>query len=295
MPPPTIAILAAGSMGSAVATRLTSHGLTVLTSLAGRSPSTRQRATDAGMQDVPFSSIPRRADFFLSILPPSEAESIARAYLEAYRASAGDSDSERETEKYYVDCNAVSPQTVKRIAKNFEGIPGLKFVDAGIIGGPPKEGYDPTFYASSDKEEALKGFEGLREFGVRIEGLRGGGVGVGDASALKMSYAVRRWLLDVVVMVGRNNLALESSVGDHEGLDGSFDDYDTMYVLLLHPTPFTDPTPTIHAHLFRHIAIPPRHYPYPTTATQPPTPPPQPHPRPSYTSSPTPNPSSSNA
>lgn len=117
MPPPTIAILAAGSMGSAVAARLTSHGLTVLTSLAGRSPSTHKRATDAGMQDVPFSSIPRHADFFLSILPPSEAESIAKAYLEAYHHSAGDDgETDSETERYYVDCNAVSPQTCRKLS-----------------------------------------------------------------------------------------------------------------------------------------------------------------------------------
>lgn len=210
MSPPTVAILAAGSMGSAVAARLTSHGITVLTSLHNRSPSTRKRALEAGMKDLSFDDIPRRAALYLSILPPSQAETIAADYIRAYSANA--TEVEGEEERIYVDCNAISPQTVKRIAKSFEGVRGVKFVDAGIIGGPPREGYDPTFYASSDEASALARFEGLREFGMKITGMRGEGAGVGDASALKMSYAVspfpierHRWQsIDVASPVGHN-------------------------------------------------------------------------------------------
>ena len=57
----TIAIVAAGAMGSAVAARLTAAGCTVLTNLDGRSDATRRRALEAGMIDVPFTDIPRRA------------------------------------------------------------------------------------------------------------------------------------------------------------------------------------------------------------------------------------------
>lgn len=185
----TVAIVAAGSMGSAVASRLTSHGITVLTSLNDRSPSTRKRALEAGMKDIPFADIPRQASIFLSILPPSQAETLAQDYIRAYNANTTEVDGGEE--RIYVDCNAVSPQTVKRIAKSFEGVRGIRFVDAGIIGGPPREGYDPTFYASSDDLKALVSFEGLGEFGMKITGMRGEGAGIGDASALKMSYAVR--------------------------------------------------------------------------------------------------------
>ena len=44
---PTIAIIAAGAMGSAVAERLTRRGATVLTSLDGRSQKSRARAEAA--------------------------------------------------------------------------------------------------------------------------------------------------------------------------------------------------------------------------------------------------------
>ena len=184
----TIAIVAAGAMGSAVAARLTAAGCTVLTNLDGRSDATRRRALEAGMIDVPFTDIPLRASCMLSIIPPSDAQSLAERYLEACRASANAG----VATPVYVDCNAVNPQTVKGIATLFKQT-GIGFVDAGIIGGPPREGYFPTFYASADQHDlfALGALEELRTYGMKLAVLKGDGAGAGDASALKMSYAVR--------------------------------------------------------------------------------------------------------
>ncbi|KZV71151.1 6-phosphogluconate dehydrogenase C-terminal domain-like protein [Peniophora sp. CONT] len=187
MSAPTIAIIAAGAMGSGVARRLTSAGVSVLTNLDGRSSSTRKRAQDAGMRDTPFAELPR-AEIMLSILPPSDAEALAKRYLEAWHSSGSSNPKSSEAGPIYVDCNAVSPKTVKEIASLFEGS-GIRFVDAGIIGGPPSEGYDPVFYASADDAAALEAFQSLGQHGLKISSLTGEGVGIGDASALKMSYA----------------------------------------------------------------------------------------------------------
>ncbi|VDB95370.1 unnamed protein product [Peniophora sp. CBMAI 1063] len=187
MSAPTIAIIAAGAMGSGVARRLTSAGVAVLTNLDGRSPATRKRAEDAGMRDTPFAELPR-ASIMLSILPPSDAEALAKRYLEAWHSPGTANSKSSESGPIYVDCNAVSPKTVKEIASLFEGS-GIRFVDAGIIGGPPSEGYDPTFYASADDDGALGIFNSLGQYGLKISSLTGEGVGIGDASALKMSYA----------------------------------------------------------------------------------------------------------
>jgi 3-hydroxyisobutyrate dehydrogenase-like beta-hydroxyacid dehydrogenase len=56
---PTIGLVSAGAMGAAVARRLTSHGYTVLTSLEGRSHSSKERARMAGMQDASLEGISR--------------------------------------------------------------------------------------------------------------------------------------------------------------------------------------------------------------------------------------------
>ncbi|KAI0782131.1 6-phosphogluconate dehydrogenase C-terminal domain-like protein [Abortiporus biennis] len=192
---PTIAIVAAGQMGSGVAKRLTSppHSLTILTNLEGRSAASHRRAKEAGMEDISLSEIIQKADWVLSILPPSEAFGFARKFRDAV-----DSETLSSNDVRFVDCNAVNPETVKRIrdvlVEDSEGSRRkVRFIDAGIIGGPPnlKTGYDPVFYASVDEgdEDLLAAFEGLKEFGLNVKGLRGEGAGVGDASALKMSYA----------------------------------------------------------------------------------------------------------
>ncbi|KAG9316205.1 6-phosphogluconate dehydrogenase C-terminal domain-like protein [Chiua virens] len=173
---PRFAVVAAGSMGSAVAMRLTSAGCTVFTNLDGRSELTRQRAKEAGMIDVSLTDLVVEANWILSILPPRDAVSFA----EKVRGAA----------LMFADCNAVSPETVKQIAAIFAGT-GIKLIDAGIIGGPPRDSYDPTFYASAATEDRslLDGFVALSKYGLKISPLTGEGAGVGDASALKMSYA----------------------------------------------------------------------------------------------------------
>lgn len=184
---PTLAVVSAGAMGSAVARRLTTAGCTVLTNLDGRSAATRERARAAGMQDVPLPELASRAQWVLSILPPSEAYAFAQSYRDAHATTAGSATAGRVA---FADCNAVNPQTVKRIAGLFSGT-SIKFVDAGIIGGPPKDAYDPVFYASVDPADAdvLDDFTALAKYGLRISPLKGEGAGIGDASALKMSYA----------------------------------------------------------------------------------------------------------
>ena len=72
----TIAILAPGAMGSAVARRLSENGARVLTSLKGRSEATLKRAADAGMVSAEDAAI-ADADIILSIVPPGEAVALA--------------------------------------------------------------------------------------------------------------------------------------------------------------------------------------------------------------------------
>jgi 3-hydroxyisobutyrate dehydrogenase-like beta-hydroxyacid dehydrogenase len=114
------------------------------------------------------------ADVFLSILPPDQAEALARRLAPALTALA--------KRPVYVDCNAVSPQTVERIAAIIAPT-GAEFVDAGIIGGPPREGYSPAIYASGP---AVAKTAILRDWGIDWRPIDGP---VGTASGLKMSYA----------------------------------------------------------------------------------------------------------
>ena len=183
---PVVAIVAPGAMGAAVGKRLVDNGLKVLTSLQGRSEATVARAKAAGMADANDKEI-AAADFILSILPPGDALALAERFAPALQAS--------NAKPVYVDCNAVNPKTVERVAAAIAPTE-CPFVDAGIIGSPPspvpnppplagegRVGGSPRFYASGP---AAPRFARLRDYGLDVRVLGGA---ASAASALKMSYA----------------------------------------------------------------------------------------------------------
>jgi len=170
---PVVAVIAPGAMGAGTGARLAEHGVTVLTSLRGRSAETIARARKAGMREASDEEI-ASADLFLSILPPGEALPLAERFAPLLKAS--------NRKPVYVECNAISPPTVERIAAAIAPT-GCPFVDAGIIGSPPREGYDgPTYYASGPDAQR---FAALSQYDLDIRVLDGP---VAAASALKMSY-----------------------------------------------------------------------------------------------------------
>ena len=171
----TVAVIAQGSMGAGVGKRLHENGAEVRTLLSGRSAESAERARAAGMKPAPDErALLVGADFFLAILPPSEVENLARRLAPTLSALA--------EKPVYVDCNAISPETATRVAAIVEPT-GARFVDGGIIGGPPRPGYSPAIYASGGAagETAV-----LRDWGIDWRVIDGP---VGAASGLKMSYA----------------------------------------------------------------------------------------------------------
>jgi L-threonate 2-dehydrogenase len=171
---PVVAVIAPGAMGAAVGQRLVDNGLKVLTSLKGRSADTQARAKAAGMTGASDEEI-AASDFILSILPPGDALSLAQRFAPALAAS--------NAKPVYVDCNAINPKTVERVAAAIAPT-GCPFGDCGIIGSPPKPGdAGPRLYASG---VGAQRFATLRDYGLDIRVLGGG---MSAASALKMSYA----------------------------------------------------------------------------------------------------------
>jgi len=171
---PVVTIVAQGAMGSGVGARLVEHGLEVTTSLAGRSEASAKRARDAGMRPVSDEEA-AAADYFLSIVPPGDALQLAEKFAGIIKRG--------NRKPIYVDCNAVNPETAVRIGDVISES-GAPFVDAGIIGGPPRrDGYRPAFYASGPDAGR---FASLTEFGLDARPMEGP---IGAASAMKMSYA----------------------------------------------------------------------------------------------------------
>lgn len=174
----TVAIVGAGEMGAAVGRRLREAGARVLTSLAGRSADSIARVRDASLEAVnDDDTLVRDANFVLSIVPPGVAVEVA----ERLRGPLA----RTHAKPAYVECNAISPATCRRI---HDLLGANTFIDAGIIGGPPVAGTQdpakgPRFYASGADARMLTR---LGAFGLDIAILDGP---AGAASGLKLSYA----------------------------------------------------------------------------------------------------------
>ena len=150
--PPTVSVIAPGMMGSAVAKRLTAAGVKVRTSLKGRSAATIARADAAGMTDATDLELVQ-SDFILSIVPPGQAVALAERLVSAMR------DARRKP--VYVDCNAVSPDTVMRIDRIVRDAGGT-FVDGGIIGPPPEADSTKPVSTCPVPPRTGRGFAGIR-------------------------------------------------------------------------------------------------------------------------------------
>jgi 3-hydroxyisobutyrate dehydrogenase-like beta-hydroxyacid dehydrogenase len=135
---------------------------------AGRSEATRKRAESIGMTSCEsLAAIADHCETLISICPPHAAEEVAEAV-----AGVG-------FDGIYVDANAIAPATARRVGERFE-----HFVDAGIIGPPPRTGGTTRLYLSG---EAANGVSTLwTDSPLEVRVIRGG---AGAASAVKVCFA----------------------------------------------------------------------------------------------------------
>jgi 3-hydroxyisobutyrate dehydrogenase-like beta-hydroxyacid dehydrogenase len=170
----TIGIVSPGDMGQAIAQCLIRQGFTVLTALKGRSTRTCRLAEQAGIEDAgAIAGLVERCDVLLSILVPSAAVATAREAADAMRASG--------KTPLFADCNATAPQTAQ-VMNELITEAGGHFVDAAIIGPPPRGNAGARLYVSGPQAARLTPLGGSN-ISVRVVGER-----IGDASAVKMCY-----------------------------------------------------------------------------------------------------------
>jgi hypothetical protein len=154
-----VGLLHPGEMGAAVGLVLQANGHEVLWASEGRSDATRERAgtfSDAGT----VSALTEQAELILSICPPHAAVDVARA-------AAGFAGT-------YVDANAISPMRAQEVAAIQP-----RFVDGGIVGGPPHEPGTTLYLSGSGAAGVAVLFLGSN-LQPRV---------VANASAMKMAYA----------------------------------------------------------------------------------------------------------
>jgi len=170
-----VGIMSVGDMGAGFGDVLRQNGIQVYTCLAGRSDLTRLRAKEAGFIDTPdLEALVGQIDLFISVLVPSEATQLALDVAAAMIRTGA--------RPAYADANAIAPQTVQKIEAIIRDA-GANFVDAGIIGGPPRSGYSPHIPCSGPDTAIFEAL-GKHALNVNVVGDR-----IGQASGLKMVYA----------------------------------------------------------------------------------------------------------
>jgi len=135
-----IAVLHPGEMGVSVAASLQQSGHEVDWVADGRSNATVVRAEPFNRLES-LAALAGNVAAVLSVCPPGEALAQAQAVAEAGFTGL------------YVDANAVSPETVERVADIY----GTDYVDGGIIGPPAKRPGSTRLYLSGTRASEVAG------------------------------------------------------------------------------------------------------------------------------------------
>lgn len=165
-----IGLLHPGEMGVAVGRCLMGNGHQVWWASDGRSDQTAGRAAAAGLADAgAIAALAAQAAVIISVCPPHAAIDVACSVT----GFGG----------LYIDANAVSPQTARRVSEIVtKG--GARYVDGGIIGPPPIAPGSTRLYLSGVAADEVRGL-----FDGTPLDARAAGPSPWSASAVKMAYA----------------------------------------------------------------------------------------------------------
>ncbi len=167
-----VGLLHPGEMGSTVGATLVGGGARVVWASEGRSPATRARAAEIGLDDAgTLAAVVRASPVIVSVVPPHGALTLARAV-----AALG-------FRGLYVDANAVAPETARTIGRIVETA-GARFVDGGIIGPAGRKRGTTRIYLSGPAASKVAGLFAAGPIDAIVLDAP-----VGAASALKMAYA----------------------------------------------------------------------------------------------------------
>lgn len=179
-------------MGASVAAAAATGGARVFWSAAGRSAATRERAERAGLLECPdVQALCERCRVVLSVCPPEEALGLARTVSDLGFAGT------------YVDANAVSPATARKIAAVFDPA-AVSFVDGGLIGPPAWKAGSTRLHLSGPRAAEVAALFAGSPLETKCVGDE-----IGAASALKMVFAAQTKgttaLLAAIVTVAEAN------------------------------------------------------------------------------------------
>ncbi|KAJ4366625.1 hypothetical protein N0V95_000126 [Ascochyta clinopodiicola] len=187
-----MAVLSIGQMGFGVASLLRAHDFRVITNVSDRSTATQDRAKSASIElltsDV---ELVQQADYILSIVPPKDSARTAQRIIEALKHENARKD--KKEALWYLDLNAGSPDSAKEMYSAFTNdAKTVKFIDGGIIGGPPTQKQDGSWTCPGIPLSGPHDLSSAPISGAQLASLlntRHLGPEIGSASGLKACFA----------------------------------------------------------------------------------------------------------
>jgi len=170
----TVTVLYPGSMGSAVARRLSAIGCRVFSYVEGRSPRTRAAAADSGVLTLAsLEEAVAAAELVVSLVPQDAVVETAAAFAEAARTTGN--------HPLYLDGNSVAPSVMVNVRALVEQA-GAECVDGSFIGNDKMLGDGTTLYLSGGSGAQIVAASVAKAFRTRVISTE-----VGVASAFKLS------------------------------------------------------------------------------------------------------------
>jgi 3-hydroxyisobutyrate dehydrogenase-like beta-hydroxyacid dehydrogenase len=166
-----IAVFHPGAMGSQLAAQLVAAGHEVHWVPEGRSTATAERAEAAGLIGTPFAEAVGSAEVVLCSCAPQGAVDVAKQVGAAGFAGL------------YIEANPLAPKSLEEAEA---ALPDATFIDAGVVGPPPRGGPSPThlMLSGSAAQQAADLWAGTAVTPMVV------GDQVGAASAAKSAYAL---------------------------------------------------------------------------------------------------------
>lgn len=173
-----VGVLHPGAMGASLGSALKPAAAAVVWAAAGRTQATSKRAELADLVGVPdVAAVARRCDVIISICPPHAAVDVAEQVAAALPERSG-------PPPVYVEANAVSPATVRRIADLLG--PAATLVDGAVIGPPAWQPGASVLWLAGPGAAPIAGLFAGSPFEARVLGPH-----PGAASALKACFALQ--------------------------------------------------------------------------------------------------------
>lgn len=180
---PVVGVLHPGAMGAAIGSAVKPRAGAVIWAAEGRSQATSKRAELADLVAVPdVAALARRCDLIVSICPPHAALQVAEQVAAALEGQA--------KRPFYLEANAVAPDTVHRIATL---LGPDRVVDGAVIGPPAWEPGTTVFWLSGAAAKTVGALFAGSPFEARVLG-----ADLGAASVLKACFALQSKALPAV-------------------------------------------------------------------------------------------------